>query len=131
MFDISASVPPFLLAAVGFPPGYRTGQCLQLVEAGIRIDLSADLYKGFRLTHSPELVRSCHIDPLHISCQHRSDAGQVNEPFYTATPQEMNMASRMLTGDQISAPVTLFSKLLKSGPPGKSRLCLPPYRLVL
>ena len=93
MFDISASVPPFLLAAVGFPPRYSAGQCLQLVEAGIRIDLSADLYKGFRLTHSPELVRSCHIDPLHISCQHRSDAGQVNEPFYTATPQEMNMAS--------------------------------------
>lgn len=44
---------------------------------------------------------------------------------------EVTIASRMLTGDQISAPVTLFSKLLKSGPPGKSRLCLPPYRLVL
>lgn len=93
MFDISASVPPFLLAAVGFPPGYRTGQCLQLMEAGPRIYLGTDLDKGFRLAHRPKLVRSCHIDPLHISCQHRSDAGQVNEPFYTATPQEMNMAS--------------------------------------
>lgn len=84
MFDISASVPPFLLAAVGFPPRHSAGQRLHLIAAGLRIDLSANLYKGFRLTHSPELVRSCHTDPLHISHQHRSDAGQVNEPFYTA-----------------------------------------------
>ena len=43
----------------------------------------------------------------------------------------MIMASRMFTGDQISALVTLFSKLRKTGTSGKIRPRSPLFRGIL